>query len=184
MNICPYQPKRLYNWLMPKRKNQTGLAVCWQKEATRDFMSRSGDPLDSVNSNQPSSAPAQCLTDPHTGTRFTQCRRASWNYTWKHISQSIKLHYKKHRLGRYQFNASKGIKLKAHNSKMNGFLALGKNKTLHSVYNVSSQIHQYCIKYLHSINTLAEVLISSSHLMTYFLFFSSVPHWTKTTPLC
>lgn len=98
--------------------------------------------------------------------------------------QSIKLHYNKHRLGRYQFNASKGMKLKVHNSKMNCFLAYGKDKRLHSVYDVSSQRHQYCSRYLHSIITLTEVLISSSLLMTYFLFFSSVPHWTKNTPLC
>jgi len=57
-------------------------------------MSRSGDLLDLVDSNQPSSTPAQCLTDPHTGTLSTQCRwaRASWNYTRKHIKHSIKCH--------------------------------------------------------------------------------------------
>lgn len=66
-----------------------------------------------------------------------QCRWVSWNYTWKHIRPSPE--HQKHRLGRYQFNASKGMKLKARNSKMNGFLAYGKDKILHSVYNVSSQ---------------------------------------------
>jgi len=71
-----------------------------------------------------------------------------------------------------------------HNSKMNGFLKYENVKTLHSVYNASSQVHQNYIKHLHSIITIAEVLISSSLLMTYFQFFSSASHWTKNTPLC
>lgn len=155
-NIKHNQNLQIFAHIRWLRNNQTGKVVFWPKEATPELIIWCPIWLSGRNSHPQQQPNGRDLTAGAVHTVPMVQKWDLWNDTWKHINRLITFPW---------FDKTNGI-LRRESTKIN------------------NQIWIKIFMYLHSNIQQAPLLISSSLLMTYFLFFSSLPHGTKNTPLC